>query len=106
MLHFLIGMDNLTTRLADYKQKGCEFARWRCVFRIGSNTPSHRAIISNADELARFASICQSQRILPLIEPEVLANILCITILNNECSDQYNFIENSFVWNRFLGPVM
>ena len=64
-------MDDLSSRLAEYKQRGCEFARWRCVFKVGLNIPSHRAIISNADELARFAAICQSQKICPLIEPEV-----------------------------------
>lgn len=69
-------MDDLGRRLAQYKEKGCEFARWRCVFRIGECVPSRRAILTNAEEIARFASICQSQGICPLIEPEVFTNFI------------------------------
>ncbi|MCP6198971.1 fructose-bisphosphate aldolase, partial [Klebsiella pneumoniae] len=48
------------------------FAKWRCVLKIGRNTPSYQAIQENANVLARYASICQSQRIVPIVEPEVL----------------------------------
>ncbi|XP_065206656.1 fructose-bisphosphate aldolase-like isoform X2 [Planococcus citri] len=66
------GLDNLGARLAQYKAEGVEFARWRSVFKVGKNTPSYHAIITNSTMIARFASICQSQRICPIIEPEVI----------------------------------
>lgn len=40
--------------------------------KIGKNTPSYQAILENANVLARYASICQSQRIVPIVEPEIL----------------------------------
>ncbi|KAG8272843.1 fructose-bisphosphate aldolase [Homalodisca vitripennis] len=66
------GLDDLAQRCAQYKKDGCDFAKWRCVLKIGKNTPSYQAILENANVLARYASICQSQRIVPIVEPEVL----------------------------------
>lgn len=66
------GLDDLAKRCAQYKADGCDFAKWRCVLKIGKNTPSYQAIMENANVLARYASICQSQRIVPIVEPEVL----------------------------------
>jgi len=66
------GLDDLAARCAEYKKQGCDFAKWRCVLKIGKNTPSPQAIMENANVLARYASICQSQRIVPIVEPEVL----------------------------------
>ncbi|XP_030571785.1 fructose-bisphosphate aldolase isoform X4 [Drosophila novamexicana] len=66
------GLDDLAKRCAKYKKEGCDFAKWRCVLKIGKNTPSYQAILENANVLARYASICQSERIVPIVEPEVL----------------------------------
>lgn len=66
------GLDDLAARCAEYKKIGCDFAKWRCVLKIGKNTPSYLAILENANVLARYASICQSQRIVPIVEPEIL----------------------------------
>ncbi|XP_054280127.1 fructose-bisphosphate aldolase-like isoform X2 [Macrosteles quadrilineatus] len=68
------GLDDLAQRCAQYKKDGCQFAKWRCVLKIGKNTPSYQAILENANVLARYASICQSQRIVPIVEPEVLVD--------------------------------
>lgn len=45
-----------------YKKEGCQFAKWRCVIKIGQNVPSYQAIMENANVLARYASICQANR--------------------------------------------
>lgn len=68
----ILGLDNLAQRCAQYKKDGCDFAKWRCVLKIGKNTPSYQAIMENANVLARYASICQSQGIVPIVEPEIL----------------------------------
>lgn len=66
------GLDGLPERLADYKAKGATFAKWRSVYQISGNTPSWLAIETNAEVLARYAAICQSVGIVPIVEPEVL----------------------------------
>lgn len=66
------GLDDLDKRCAQYKKDGCQFAKWRCVLKIGKNTPSYQAILENANVLARYASICQANGIVPIVEPEVL----------------------------------
>ncbi|KAF5290064.1 hypothetical protein FQA39_LY14845 [Lamprigera yunnana] len=66
------GLDDLGKRCAQYKKDGCHFAKWRCVLKIGRNTPSYHAILENANVLARYASICQANRIVPIVEPEIL----------------------------------
>ncbi len=49
----------LYSRCAMYKRFGAQFAKWRCVLKIGSHTPSHLAMLENASQLARYATICQ-----------------------------------------------
>lgn len=66
------GLDGLAGRLAEYKQLGARFAKWRAVLRIGEKTPSQRCIIENAHALGRYAAICQELGLVPIVEPEVL----------------------------------
>lgn len=68
------GLDDLAARCAKYRGLGCQFAKWRCVLKIKDHTPSYQAILENANILARYASICQSQGLVPIVEPEVLAD--------------------------------
>ena len=51
---------------------GARFAKWRAVIRIKDNLPSSACISANAHGLARYASICQEQQLVPIVEPEVL----------------------------------
>ncbi len=66
------GLDGLPERFATYKKQGARFAKWRVVFNITNDKPSWLAIETNAEMLARYASTCQAQGIVPIVEPEVL----------------------------------
>lgn len=66
------GLDGLTERLLHFKELGAKFAKWRNVYSITEFTPSLAAIKTGAENLARYASICQSVGIVPIVEPEVL----------------------------------
>merc|ERR1712142_922540 len=68
------GLDDLDKRCQQYKADGCQFAKWRCVLKINTNTPSYQAILENANVLARYASICQANGLVPIVEPEVLCD--------------------------------
>jgi len=66
------GLDGMGERCAEYKKGGCGFAKWRCTLKISDSTPSHQAMLENANVLARYASICQQNGLVPIVEPEVL----------------------------------
>src|SRR5215467_2128137 len=66
------GFDGLRDRLKEYKQMGARFAKWRAVIRIGDTIPSRTCVLANAHALARYASLCQEQGLVPIVEPEVL----------------------------------
>ena len=66
------GLDGLEQRLQTYKEQGARFAKWRNVYHITNNTPGQLAVQSNAEVLARYAAICQSEGVVPIVEPEVL----------------------------------
>uniref|UniRef100_A0A0K0G127 Fructose-bisphosphate aldolase n=1 Tax=Strongyloides venezuelensis TaxID=75913 RepID=A0A0K0G127_STRVS len=68
------GLDNLAKRCGEFKKGGCDFAKWRCVLKIQSHTPSNVALLENANVLARYASICQQNGLVPIVEPEVLCD--------------------------------
>lgn len=69
---FTQGLDGLADRLATYKEMGARFAKWRGVLKISDQQPSCLAIRANAEGLAAYAAICQSQGIVPIVEPELL----------------------------------
>lgn len=66
------GLDGLAERCAKYYKEGARFAKWRCVLKIGPYAPSFQAMLENANVLARYASICQQNGLVPIVEPEVL----------------------------------
>ena len=66
------GLDGLRERLVEYRGLGAKFAKWRAVIDIGAGIPSYNCIKSNAQALARYAALCQEERIVPIVEPEVL----------------------------------
>ncbi len=66
------GLDGLEERLKEYYDFGARFAKWRAVITITDGLPSDECIVTNAHILARYASVCQSVGIVPMIEPEVL----------------------------------
>lgn len=67
-----LGLDGLEDRLEIYKNAGARFAKWRNVFHISDLLPSRQAVEANAEVLARYAAICQSVGVVPIVEPEVL----------------------------------
>lgn len=66
------GLDDLGKRCAQYYKDGCRFAKWRCVLKIDQHCPSPLAILENANVLARYASTCQQNGLVPIVEPEIL----------------------------------
>ncbi len=68
------GLDGLRERLAEYKDLGAKFTKWRAVIVIDekSELPTGEAIDANAHALARFAALSQEAGMVPIVEPEVL----------------------------------
>lgn len=66
------GLDGLRDRLAEYRELGAKFAKWRAVIDIGPGRPTRNCMTSNAHALARYAALCQEAGIVPIVEPEVL----------------------------------
>jgi fructose-bisphosphate aldolase class I len=66
------GLDGLRERLAEYRQLGARFAKWRAVIGIGDKIPTRRCIETNAELLARYAALSQEADLVPIVEPEVL----------------------------------
>jgi len=68
---FTQGLDSLDERCKEYKEMGCQFAKWRMVVNIGDDIPSLAAIEEGAIGLAMYAGICQRNGLVPIIEPDI-----------------------------------
>lgn len=68
------GLDSLAEMAKDHYAKGCRFAKWRAVLKISCGTPSPQAMQETAWGLARYAAICQENGLVPIVEPEILAD--------------------------------
>jgi fructose-bisphosphate aldolase, class I len=66
------GLDELRSRLDEYRRMGARFAKWRAVITISDDWPTTACIRANAHALARYAALCQEQQMVPIVEPEVL----------------------------------
>merc|ERR1719356_1175648 len=70
------GLDDLQQRCKQAYEKGARFAKWRNVLQLdpAKGLPSDLAIADTVHTLARYASICQSERLVPIVEPEIVPN--------------------------------
>jgi fructose-bisphosphate aldolase, class I len=66
------GLDGLRERLAEYRDLGARFGKWRATYSISEDFPSEYCIWTNAHALARYAALCQEAGLVPIVEPEVL----------------------------------
>jgi len=66
------GLTDLDKRCKKYYEGGARFAKWRAVLSISDYTPSELSIAETAHSLARYASICQQNGLVPIVEPEIL----------------------------------
>merc|ERR1712216_886683 len=68
------GLDNLADRAGKYYAQGARFAKWRTALKIDveANCPTDLAIDVAAQDLARYARICQENGLVPIVEPEIL----------------------------------
>lgn len=66
------GLDGLRERLAEYRELGARFTKWRAVIKIGEHIPTRCCIEANAAALAMFAGLSQEAGLVPIVEPEVL----------------------------------
>ena len=72
---FTLGLDTLSKRAENFYKHGCRFAKWRCVLKILNNSsPSELSIREVAYNLARYASLCQKNGLVPIVEPELLTD--------------------------------
>jgi len=71
-----LGLDDLQQRCKQAYDKGARFAKWRNVLQLDpeKGLPSELAIADTVHTLARYASICQSERLVPIVEPEIVPN--------------------------------
>merc|ERR1712045_65972 len=70
------GLDDLQQRCAEAYKQGARFAKWRNVLQLdpAKGLPSDLAIADTVHTLARYASICQSEKLVPIVEPEIVPN--------------------------------
>lgn len=67
------GLDSLAARCKEYYAAGARFAKWRSplVIDIEKGCPTDLAIKANMHDLARYALICQSEGLMPIVEPDI-----------------------------------
>jgi len=68
------GLDSLALRCDKYYAQGARFAKWRTALKIDvpNGCPTDLAIDVAAQDLARYARICQESGLVPIVEPEIL----------------------------------
>ena len=68
------GLDSLAERCEGYYKQGARFAKWRTALQIDvvNGCPTDLAIDVAAQDLARYARVCQENGLVPIVEPEIL----------------------------------
>jgi len=70
------GLDTLKKRAAEAYAQGARFAKWRNVLQIdpAQGLPSELAVREATEQLVKYALICQSEGLVPIVEPEIVPN--------------------------------
>ncbi len=107
------GLDTLGNRLEEYKKSKPRFAKWRAVYSVSKNTPSDLIIKRNAEDLAKYAKICQQHDLVPIVEPEVLIDgihsiEICYKVTDKVLRAVFNALkkENVMLEYTILKPSM
>lgn len=66
------GLVALTERCEKFKERGCNFAKWRSVFPVQNVPISTRGLRDNAKVIARVALKCQDTGLVPIVEIDVM----------------------------------
>ncbi len=107
------GLDGLNERLKEYFDMGARFAKWRAVITIGDSVPSSACIRVNAHALARYASLCQENGLVPIVEPEIImegdhtiekSSVVTEEVLHNTFNELY--LQNVQLEGMILKPNM
>lgn len=69
---FTIGTDGLLKRAAEFYKNGAKFTKLRVMFKIQNGYISPTAITENILLSAKYALICQSVGLVPIVEPDLL----------------------------------
>merc|ERR1712039_434078 len=109
------GLDDLQQRCAQAYKKGARFAKWRNVLQLdpAKGLPSDLAIVDTVHTLARYASICQSEGLVPIVEPEIVPNgthdiSYCAKMTEKVLAAQFKALalHNVFLEGAVLKPNM
>merc|ERR1711904_298894 len=110
-----LGLDDLQERCAQAYAKGARFAKWRNVLQLDKEKglPSDVAIADAVETLARYAAICQSERLVPIVEPEIVPNgthdiYYCAEMTEKVLEDQFEALKlhNVYLGGAVLKPNM
>merc|ERR1719384_2966324 len=100
-----VGLDDLQQRAAQAYAQGARFAKWRNVLQLdpAKGLPSDVAIADAVHTLARYASICQSERLVPIVEPEIVPNgdhdiDYCAKMTEKVLAAQFKALANHHVY--------
>jgi len=110
------GLDGMAERAAKYYAAGARFAKWRSALKITDKEPSELAILENAHGLARYATICQENGLVPIIEPEIMMDgthslARCqevtehvLSVVFRVCSEYHVFLEGALLKPNMVTP--
>ena len=92
------GLDGLNERCSEYEKIGAKFAKWRAVINIGEGIPTEDCINQNMEALAKYAKIVQENRMVPIVEPEVLMDgnhsiERCLEVTSKTLSALFNYLD-------------
>ena len=92
------GLDGLNERCSEYEKIGAKFAKWRAVINIGLGIPTEDCINQNMEALAKYAKIVQENKMVPIVEPEVLMDgnhsiERCLEVTSNTLSALFRYLD-------------
>jgi len=107
------GLDGLNERCSEYRRIGAKFAKWRAVINIGEGIPTEDCINLNMEALAKYAKIVQENKMVPIVEPEVLMDgnhsiERCLEVTSKTLRALFNYLDEHevIIKGTLLKPSM
>ena len=101
------GLNEINKKILIYKKFNCSFAKWKAEFNVYKNTVSTKNINDNINILMNFIFICEKNKILPMIETDLVRNSRYnLKVAKNISKKIYDYLNQCLKQKKFNTNIL
>ena len=101
------GLNEINNKILIYKKFNCSFAKWKVEFNVYKNSVSTKNINDNIKTLMNFIKVCKRNKILPMIETDLVRNSSYnLKVAKNISKKIYDYLNYNLKKKKFNTNIL